>query len=155
MIRAAHATKKQKGQSVLDWLAENAVADDSLPTDFSYQHDHYLYGTPKKAATAMSTKADVIQPGHVSGLRFVALEGLPRCEPNVSDAVVMKAGETLVVLYGAQAPGWPNAETWAVVRLDDCGAFMGGGTNDEAFQNHRLAGAGMRMYAIQEVVGST
>jgi hypothetical protein len=29
-------------------MAENAVQDDSLPTDLSYQLDHYLYGTPKK-----------------------------------------------------------------------------------------------------------
>jgi len=40
--------KKKKGISALRWLAENAVEDDSLPTDLSYQHNHYLYGTPKK-----------------------------------------------------------------------------------------------------------
>jgi hypothetical protein len=47
-IRVAPSNKKRRRQSVLDWLAENAVADDSLPTDLSYQLDHYLYGTPKK-----------------------------------------------------------------------------------------------------------
>jgi hypothetical protein len=31
----------------LQWIAENAV-DDELPSDLSSQHDHYLYGTPKK-----------------------------------------------------------------------------------------------------------
>jgi hypothetical protein len=31
----------------LQWLAENAV-DDELPSDLSAQHDHYLYGTPKR-----------------------------------------------------------------------------------------------------------
>jgi hypothetical protein len=31
----------------LQWLAENAV-DDELPGDLSAQHDHYLYGTPKR-----------------------------------------------------------------------------------------------------------
>ena len=31
----------------LRWLAENAV-DDDLPSDLSAQHDHYLYGTPKR-----------------------------------------------------------------------------------------------------------
>jgi hypothetical protein len=34
-------------QSALEWLAENAV-DDELPSDLSAQHDHYLYGTPKR-----------------------------------------------------------------------------------------------------------
>ena len=34
-------------QSALQWLAENAV-DDELPRDLSAQHDHYLYGTPKR-----------------------------------------------------------------------------------------------------------
>jgi hypothetical protein len=35
-------------QSVLDWIAANPVNDPSLPTDLAHQHDHYLYGTPKK-----------------------------------------------------------------------------------------------------------
>ncbi len=34
-------------QSALQWRAENAV-DDELPSDLSAQHDHYLYGTPKR-----------------------------------------------------------------------------------------------------------
>ena len=34
-------------QSALQWLAENAV-DDELPSDLSAQHDHYLYGTPRR-----------------------------------------------------------------------------------------------------------
>ena len=34
-------------QSALQWLAENAV-DDELPSDLSAQHNHYLYGTPKR-----------------------------------------------------------------------------------------------------------
>lgn len=33
--------------SALQWLAENAV-DDELPSDLSAQHDHYLYGKPKR-----------------------------------------------------------------------------------------------------------
>ena len=33
--------------SALQWLAENAVVDD-LPSDLSTEHDHYLYGTPKR-----------------------------------------------------------------------------------------------------------
>lgn len=34
--------------SVLDWLGDNAVDDPSLPVDLAVNHDHYLYGTPKK-----------------------------------------------------------------------------------------------------------
>jgi hypothetical protein len=34
--------------SALEWLANNVIDDDNLPTDLSYQHDHYLYGSPKK-----------------------------------------------------------------------------------------------------------
>ena len=34
-------------QPALEWLAANAV-DDELPGDLSAQHDHYLYGTPKR-----------------------------------------------------------------------------------------------------------
>ena len=47
-VRLAPVSRRSKKLSALDWLADNAVADDSLPTDLSYQHDHYLYGTPKK-----------------------------------------------------------------------------------------------------------
>jgi hypothetical protein len=35
-------------ESVLDWIVKNPMKDDDLPSDLSYQHDHYLYGTPKK-----------------------------------------------------------------------------------------------------------
>jgi hypothetical protein len=38
----------EAGKSALRWLAENPIDDDALPADLSYQHDHYLYGTPKK-----------------------------------------------------------------------------------------------------------
>lgn len=34
--------------SVLSWLAANALDDDSLPVDLAAQHDHYLFGCPKK-----------------------------------------------------------------------------------------------------------
>lgn len=40
--------KPKKGQSVLDWIVANRIKDDSLPVDLAHQHDHYLYGTPKK-----------------------------------------------------------------------------------------------------------
>ena len=36
--------------SVLSWLATHALADDSLPADLAAQHDHYLYGCPKKGS---------------------------------------------------------------------------------------------------------
>lgn len=41
------ASPMQPGDS-LRFLIENAIDDPSLPTDGAYQHDHYLYGTPKK-----------------------------------------------------------------------------------------------------------
>ena len=36
--------------SVLTWLAEHASDSPSLSPDLSDQHDHYLYGVPKKDA---------------------------------------------------------------------------------------------------------
>lgn len=35
-------------QDIFEWMAENAIDDDSLPPDLSRNHDHYLYGTPKR-----------------------------------------------------------------------------------------------------------
>jgi hypothetical protein len=35
-------------ESALAWIAANAVDSDALPTDLADQHDHYLYGRPKK-----------------------------------------------------------------------------------------------------------
>ena len=35
-------------ESALGWLAANAVENDDLPADMADQHDHYLYGCPKK-----------------------------------------------------------------------------------------------------------
>ena len=37
-------------ESALAWIAANAVDSDALPTDLADQHDHYLYGRPKKEA---------------------------------------------------------------------------------------------------------
>ena len=34
--------------SALAWIAANAVESDALPPDLAEQHDHYLYGRPKK-----------------------------------------------------------------------------------------------------------
>lgn len=47
-IEVAKVPKKPKKKSVLDWIIENRIEDDSLPTDLSYNLDHYLYGTRKK-----------------------------------------------------------------------------------------------------------
>jgi hypothetical protein len=38
---------RQKQSSLLSDLAKCAIEDD-LPVDLAKQHDHYLYGTPKK-----------------------------------------------------------------------------------------------------------
>ncbi len=35
-------------ESALAWIEANAVESDALPTDLADQHDHYLYGRPKK-----------------------------------------------------------------------------------------------------------
>ena len=37
-------------ESALTWLAENTGDSPKLPSDLSHQHDHYLYGVPKKEA---------------------------------------------------------------------------------------------------------
>jgi hypothetical protein len=35
-------------ESALTWIAENSCESPQLPSDLSHQHDHYLYGVPKK-----------------------------------------------------------------------------------------------------------
>jgi hypothetical protein len=35
-------------ESALTWIAENSCESPHLPSDLSHQHDHYLYGVPKK-----------------------------------------------------------------------------------------------------------
>jgi hypothetical protein len=35
-------------ESALAWIAANAADSDALPPDLADQHDHYLYGRPKK-----------------------------------------------------------------------------------------------------------
>ena len=32
----------------LDYIAENAIDDPAFPEDGSYQHDHYVHGSPKR-----------------------------------------------------------------------------------------------------------
>jgi hypothetical protein len=35
-------------QSALAWIAANAADSEALPEDLAEEHDHYLYGRPKK-----------------------------------------------------------------------------------------------------------
>jgi hypothetical protein len=35
-------------ESSLSWLAENSVDCPATPVDLAHQHDHYLYGSPKR-----------------------------------------------------------------------------------------------------------
>jgi hypothetical protein len=35
-------------ESALAWLVANASGSADVPSDLSHQHDHYLYGLPKK-----------------------------------------------------------------------------------------------------------
>ena len=48
-IEADNGMGPPEGHSALAWLEINAIDSASLPTDLSLQHDHYLYGSPKKA----------------------------------------------------------------------------------------------------------
>jgi hypothetical protein len=46
-IEPAHSDRAQQ-ESALNWLAENAVDSPEIPVDLAEQHDHYLYGSPKR-----------------------------------------------------------------------------------------------------------
>jgi hypothetical protein len=43
----ADAAVKESPQSALQWLSDHAV-EDELPVDLAAQHDHCLYGTPRR-----------------------------------------------------------------------------------------------------------
>jgi hypothetical protein len=49
-IEAKNVDKSPAGESALVWLAANASESTDLPSDLSHQHDHYLYGVPKRGA---------------------------------------------------------------------------------------------------------
>ena len=51
MTADAHFNGSIEG-SALVWIAANAVGSDALPTDLADEHDHYLYGQPKKGSGA-------------------------------------------------------------------------------------------------------
>jgi hypothetical protein len=45
---APEADEPHTGEHVLDWVVQNLIAKTDLPADGSSEHDHYLYGTPKR-----------------------------------------------------------------------------------------------------------
>ena len=47
-IEAKNAVEPPARESALAWLVANASDGTNLPSDLSHQHDHYLYGTPKR-----------------------------------------------------------------------------------------------------------
>jgi len=49
-IEPLPGTDSSPVESVLAWLGEHAADSAALPADLSHQHDHYVYGTPKKDA---------------------------------------------------------------------------------------------------------
>lgn len=48
IVRVSPVRDEIPSGSLLSWIVENAVDDPSLPTDMAAQHDHYLYGVPKR-----------------------------------------------------------------------------------------------------------
>jgi hypothetical protein len=46
-IEPAHPDRAQQ-ESALNWLVENSVDSPDIPADLAEQHDHYLYGSPKR-----------------------------------------------------------------------------------------------------------
>jgi hypothetical protein len=48
-IEPAHPDRAQQ-ESALKWLVENSVESLEIPADLAEQHDHYLYGSPKREA---------------------------------------------------------------------------------------------------------
>ncbi len=47
-LKLMRKRKRSKKRSALQWMVDNSVADDGLAPDLAHEHDHYLYGTPKK-----------------------------------------------------------------------------------------------------------
>jgi hypothetical protein len=45
---AEPASESGEGQSMLEILGDVVGSIDDLPPDLAEQHDHYLYGTPKR-----------------------------------------------------------------------------------------------------------
>jgi len=49
-IEAKSTDEAPARESALAWLAANASDSVDVPSDMSHQHDHYLYGVPKRDA---------------------------------------------------------------------------------------------------------
>jgi hypothetical protein len=47
-IEARSMAEAPARESALAWLAANASDCADVPSDLSHQHDHYLYGVPKR-----------------------------------------------------------------------------------------------------------
>ena len=47
-LSKSSAIKKVAPKSLLSDLAEYSISTDELPKDLAEQHDHYLYGLPRK-----------------------------------------------------------------------------------------------------------
>jgi hypothetical protein len=47
-IEAKNVDDPPARESALAWLVANASDRTDVPSDLSHQHDHYLYGTPKR-----------------------------------------------------------------------------------------------------------
>jgi hypothetical protein len=43
-------SRSGKSESSLSWLLENASDSTGIPEDLAGEHDHYLYGSPKRDA---------------------------------------------------------------------------------------------------------
>jgi hypothetical protein len=49
-IEAKNVDELPAREFALAWLAANASDSPELPSDLSHQHDHFLYGVPKRDA---------------------------------------------------------------------------------------------------------
>jgi len=49
-IEAKKVDESPTRESALAWLVANASDNADVPSDLSHQHDHYLYGVPKRDA---------------------------------------------------------------------------------------------------------
>ena len=47
-IEAKSVDESPAHESALAWFAANANESTDIPRDLSHQHDHYLYGVPKR-----------------------------------------------------------------------------------------------------------
>jgi hypothetical protein len=47
-IEPVNGSRQASEESVLSWLAANAIDSDALPVDLGDKHDYYLYGRPTK-----------------------------------------------------------------------------------------------------------